>query len=221
MRLTGWQLTQTKSHRLQDVIGVMVKEIHRMELRKSDLEKVKEQLMKELERSVEKRDTIAMKGRASAANTKKIGGKLTEKDLTQKSKELQQSIADTEAECFATDKRNESLDKQRVDMAERMHSISQKSSELRAEDDEARHQLHELFQSKIAQSLQAECLAQAATMLQSSKFKHDQGILGEEERIHSEQQQVLELLKSLSSQNSDFALEAETIKLHLRAVGAV
>jgi hypothetical protein len=199
----------------------MEREIHRMELRKSDLEKVKEQLMKELERSVEKRDTIAMKGRACAANSKKNGGKLTEKQLMQKSKELQQSVADTEAECDATDKRNETLDKQRLEMAERMQVISQQNSELRAQDDEARNQLHELFQTKTEKALRAECLAQAATMLQSSKFKHDQGILGEEERIRKEQQQVLDLLQSLSSQNADFALEAETIKLHLLAVDAV
>lgn len=206
---------------LQDVIGAMEKEIHRMELRMSDLEKVKEQLMKELERSVEKRDTIASKGRASVTNANKVGGKLTEKQLTQKSKELQQSIGDTEAECEATDKRNERLDNQRVGMAERMHSISQQSSELRAEDDQARNQLHELFQSKTEKSLRAESLAQAATMLQSSKFKHDHGILGEEDRIRSEQQKVLDLMHSLSSRNPDFALEAETIKLHLRAVEAV
>lgn len=206
---------------MQDVIGAMEKEIHRMELRKSDLEKVKEQLMKELERSVEKRDTIAVKGRASAATASKVGGKLTEKQLSQKSNEIQQSIADTEAECEATDKRNQALDKQRVEMAERMHSISQQSSELRADDDQARNQLHELFQSKTETSLRSECLAQAATMLQSSKFKHDHGVLGEENTIRSEQQQLLDLLKTLSSQNSDFALEAETIKLHLRAVEAV
>lgn len=192
-----------------------------MELRKSDLEKVKEQLMKELERSVEKRDTIAIKGRASAANSSKVGGKLTEKQLTQKSKELQQSIADTETECEATDKRNENLDKKRVEMAERMHSITQQSSELRAQDDQSRNQLHELFQSKTQTSLATDALAQAATMLQSSKFKHDQGILVEEERIQKEQQQVLDLLQSLSTQNSDFALEAEMIKLHIRAVEAV
>lgn len=192
-----------------------------MELRKSDLEKVKEQLMKELERSVEKRDTIATKGRASAANSNKVGGKMTEKQLMQKSKELQQSIGDTEAECEATDKRNAGFDKQRVEMAERMHSISQQSSELRAEDDQARNELHEMFQTKNEKSLRAESLAQAATMLQSSKFKHDQGVLGEEEKIRCEQQRVVDLLHSLSSQNTDFALEAEAIKLHLRAVEAV
>lgn len=214
-------LQQDISWCAQDVIGAMEKEIHRMELRKSDLEKVKEQLMKELERSVEKRDTIATKGKASAANSAKVGGKLTEKQLTQKSKELQQSIGDTERECEATDKRNEGLDKQRVEMAERMHHISQQSSDLRAEDDQARNQLHELFQTKNEKSLTAESLAQAATMLQSSKFKHDQGILDEEERIRSEQQRVLDLLQSLSSQNADFALEAEAIRLHVRAVDAV
>jgi uncharacterized membrane protein YgaE (UPF0421/DUF939 family) len=198
----------------------MKKEIHRMELRKADLEKVKEQLMKELERAVEKRDTISIKGRANAANSKKAG-KLTEKQLGQRSKELQQSIADTEAECTATDRRNDELDKQRIEFAERMHTIIEFTSSLRAQDDETRKDLHQLFQAKAEKALQQEALSQGISTLQSGKFRQDQSLMVHEQAIQEEQEKIISLLESLSTQNSDFALEADSIKLHITAIPAV
>lgn len=42
----------------QDVIGVMKQEIHRMELRLGEVTRQQEQLIKELERAISKRETI-------------------------------------------------------------------------------------------------------------------------------------------------------------------
>lgn len=44
-----------------DVVGAMKKEIHRMQLRAGELARIQESLLLDLERSIAKRDTIALK----------------------------------------------------------------------------------------------------------------------------------------------------------------
>lgn len=44
-----------------DVVGAMKKEIHRMQLRAAELSRIQESLLLDLERSITKRDTIALK----------------------------------------------------------------------------------------------------------------------------------------------------------------
>ena len=44
-----------------DVVGAMKKEIHRMQLRAAELSRIQEGLLLDLERSIAKRDTIALK----------------------------------------------------------------------------------------------------------------------------------------------------------------
>ena len=46
-----------------DVVGAMKKEIHRMQLRAGELARIQESLLLDLERSITKRDTIALKAR--------------------------------------------------------------------------------------------------------------------------------------------------------------
>lgn len=122
----------------QDVIGSMKIEIHRMALRKRELETIKEQLMSELERSISKRDTIATKGRARLSNSKKQGALLTEQQLAKKCAELQRSVADTEGECGATDARIRSMDAQRTEMADEMEALAGACMDLRHTDVQVR-----------------------------------------------------------------------------------
>ena len=49
-----------------DVVGAMKKEIHRMQLRAGELARIQESLLLDLERSIAKRDTIALKVEGSA-----------------------------------------------------------------------------------------------------------------------------------------------------------
>ena len=49
-----------------DVVGAMKKEIHRMQLRAGELARIQESLLLDLERSIAKRDTIALKVKGSA-----------------------------------------------------------------------------------------------------------------------------------------------------------
>ena len=44
-----------------DVVGAMKKEIHRMQLRAAELSRIQESLLLDMERSIAKRDTIALK----------------------------------------------------------------------------------------------------------------------------------------------------------------
>lgn len=44
-----------------DVVGAMKKEIHRMQLRAAELSRIQESLLLDMERSITKRDTIALK----------------------------------------------------------------------------------------------------------------------------------------------------------------
>lgn len=44
-----------------DVVGAMKKEIHRMQLRAGELSRIQESLLLDMERSITKRDTIALK----------------------------------------------------------------------------------------------------------------------------------------------------------------
>lgn len=196
----------------------MKKEIHRMELRKADLVRVKEQLMKELERSVEKRDTISVKGRANAANSKKVGGKLLEKQLTQKSKELQQSIADTDAECIAVDKRSASLGQKRMELAENMQVISSSCIDLRQRDQQGRNAVNALLHDKLCKALQAQSLSTGALNVEQRSFSDKNTIAAERSVVQAEHDKTLQLLHSLKEKFSDLEHDAGRIILHAEAM---
>lgn len=151
---------------MQDVSGAMKKEIHRMELRKSELARTKEQLIKELERSIAKRDSISVKGRANMANSKKQGGKLTEKQLVKKCEELHRSISDTDAECTATGSRIATLDRKRSVLAEQMELASVHCSDLRSKDETVSGEVQEQVLRQTALLIQTDTLHQAATALE-------------------------------------------------------
>eukprot|EP00892_Ulva_mutabilis_P005312 jgi/Ulvmu1/3152/UM015_0192.1 len=202
----------------QDVLGAMKKEIHRMELRKADLLRVKEQLMKELERSVEKRDTISVKGRANAANSKKVGGKLMEKQLAQKCKELRQSIDNTDAECTAVDHRTEMLGKKRASLTEQMQNMSSSCIDLRQCHQQARTAVNQLLQDKLCKTLQTKSLSTAAMMMEKGQFSKDHGLQVEQGVVQAEHDKIVSLLHSFKDKFPDLEVDAQRIILHAEAV---
>lgn len=196
----------------------MEKEIHRMELRKSDLERIKEQLMKELERAVEKRDTISIKGRANASNSKKIGGKLTEMQLAQKSKELRQSIADTDAECTAVDSRAETLELKRLHLAEQMQDLGSSCIELRQRDEQGRNAVADLLHDKLKKSLQSQALSNAAKMIENGKFDDNHSLAKQQSAVTHEHQKILNLLKTILQESPNVEADVKRIMLHSEAI---
>ena len=85
-----------------DVTGAMKKEIHRMELRYSELMRLQEKLVAEMERGISKRSVINMKGKA--AQTKKTV-EMTEQQLAKACADLKRSIRETEKESYVADQR--------------------------------------------------------------------------------------------------------------------
>lgn len=203
---------------LQDVLGAMKKEIHRMELRKADLERVKEQLMKELEKSVDKRDTISLKGRANAGNSKKAGGKLIEKQLAKKSKELRQSIADTDAECIAVDTRTELLSQKRAQLAEKMQVISSSCIDLRQRDQQVRNTVKELLHDKLGKSLQTQVISTASSMMEQHTLNQDVGPPIQPNDVQHQHNTITNLVNSLKESHPDLELDAQRIMLHAEAI---
>ena len=215
---------------VQDIVGAMKKEIHRMELRKSDLERTKEQLIKELERSIEKRDVISIKGRANIANAKKRGGKLTETQLLKKCEELHRSIADTDAECKATDERTTALDRKRKLLAEQMEIVAVHCTDLRAQEREVGAKVQELVGSQTAQLLQTERLQAAAGMLDSvgqgtepAGLPEEEGLSIFQESVRTEQQALVGVVQQLvaAAGGGDAAPLLERTLLHAQAVQSI
>lgn len=153
---------------MQDAVGEMKREIHRMELRKHDLERTKEQLVKELERAIEKRGTISMKGRAAAVNAKKRGGKLTEKQLVAKCDELHRSIGDTDTECGATDARIAAMERKRKILSEQVELAATRCGDLRTQDARAGEDLQRLMLSQTARVLETQQLQAASQLLEGA-----------------------------------------------------
>lgn len=180
---------------VQDVIGTMQKEIHRMQLRKSELARAKEALIKELEKSIDKRDTICMRGRANQASSRK-GGKSTEKELGRQRADLLKSTADTEAECAATAGRVRALDAERLAVAEKMQDAATQCLELRQADVDARSRREQLTGKNCLRNLELAALRTAASVASEG--------LGEEPAQATQELRSLETtLDSLSALITD------------------
>jgi coiled-coil domain-containing protein 40 len=192
----------TPAH-LQDVLGAMKKEIHRMELRKSELTRTKEQLITELEKSIDKRDTICVRGRANQIISKK-GGKLTEKELNKKQAELNQSIRDTEAERAATDDRIKALDTERMSLAERMQDVAAQCLDLRQADIGMRKQVEHLTSEKQARDLQLMTLLTASSVLDGKVLDEEGSGLPTPELqvVEADLDTISSLIKTLQAQHA-------------------
>jgi len=170
---------------LQDVLGAMKKEIHRMELRKA---------------------------------SKKAGGKLIEKQLAQKSKELRQSIADTDAECIAVDTRTELLSQKRAQLAEKMQVISSSCIDLRQRDQQVRNTVKELLHDKLGKSLQTQVISTASSMMEQHTLNQDVGPPIQPNDVQHQHNTITNLVNSLKESHPDLELDAQRIMLHAEAI---
>jgi hypothetical protein len=218
---TGRRVPRWSRERVQDVTGAMKKEIHRMELRKGELDRTKEQLIKELERSIEKRDVISMKARASAANAKKHGGKLTETQLLRKCDDLHKSIADTEAECAATDARTATFDKQRGVLAEQMELVAMRCGDLKAKDRAVSREVQDLLGTKTARLLQTERLQAASALFEggpSPQLPEEDGLSMFQEGLQLEQAAIRGVVEECAATAGEAAPHLRRALLHADAL---
>lgn len=98
-------------------------------------------LIKDMERSVAKREMIATKGKAVAARK---GPDMTEQQLKNACNDLRRSIRDTDKESVATDQRIHELDEGRATLAANMESSSIQIRELKDEEQVLRQELDEV-----------------------------------------------------------------------------
>lgn len=197
-----------------------------MELRKSDLERAKEQLVKELERAIEKRGSITLKGRAALATSRKHGARLTETELTKKCGELRRSILDTETECSATDARVGSLDKRRELLAQQMEAVAMSCRELREREGALAEEVSALVAEKTARLAQTQRLVAAAGALEDAAAGVDvataalpakEGLSEYQKTLEREQAAIRGVVAQLAEAHAEQALLLQRSLLHAQA----
>jgi hypothetical protein len=215
---------------MQDVAGSMKKEIHRMELRKSDLDRSKEQLVKELERAIEKRGTITLKGRAALANSRKQGGRLTETQLQKKCDELRRSVLDTEAESSATDGRITALLRRRVLLAEQLENVAVSCRELREREGALSVEVQALVATKTARLLQTQRVITVAGILEdavagvdgaAASLPEEQGLDAYQGALEREQAAIKGVIAQLVEAHADVAPMLQRTLLHAEAMAVM
>ncbi|CAG9461572.1 unnamed protein product [Pedinophyceae sp. YPF-701] len=122
----------------REVVEAMRKEIHRMKLRFTELLRLQERLITEMERGISKRGVIGDKGRSFQA--KKGSFDATAAGAKKRAAELKRSIRATEQEAGASESRIRELEEARGKAAEeservaaRCHALRQEEQDLRAE----------------------------------------------------------------------------------------
>jgi chromosome segregation ATPase len=205
---------------MQDVIATMKTEIHRMELRKAELSRAKKQLITELEKSIDKRDTISVRGRANQISSKK-SGRLTENELNRKQAELTQSITDTEAECSATDERIKALDSERMSLAEQMQDVAAQCLDLRQADIRMREDLKQLAIEKQAKDLQLLTLMTASSVMDGATSDNGACLNAstpDVQAVEVEYTSIRSLIEHLYAQHGPNVKELEAVQMLTTAV---
>ena len=111
------------------VVTAMRKEIHRMKLRLGELLRYQEFLIKDMERAIHKRDTIATKGRAGASKAKSRA-QPTEAGLKKQTAELQRNIRDTDAEAKRAEEGVLELEKKCEELAEQLQTSNESLQDI-------------------------------------------------------------------------------------------
>eukprot|EP00192_Tetraselmis_astigmatica_P001068 CAMPEP_0117679654 /NCGR_PEP_ID=MMETSP0804-20121206/17928_1 /TAXON_ID=1074897 /ORGANISM="Tetraselmis astigmatica, Strain CCMP880" /LENGTH=1089 /DNA_ID=CAMNT_0005489087 /DNA_START=114 /DNA_END=3381 /DNA_ORIENTATION=- len=116
-----------------DVTGAMQKEIHRMELRYSELMRLQEKLVQEMERGISKRSVINIKGKA--AQSKKTA-EMTEQQLAKACADLKRSIRETEKEAYLSEQRIGELDAVHRELVDRIEESLAETQEVQYREEE-------------------------------------------------------------------------------------
>lgn len=116
----------------QDVVGEMRKEIHRMELRHGELMKLQEKLIVDLEKALNKREVVGIKGRANQMRSKgQKDASLTRTQLDKAVTDLQRSIRETEQEAAATDQRVRELHGRKAEVERHLSQLDASAASAR------------------------------------------------------------------------------------------
>ena len=208
----------------QDVVGEMKKEIHRMELRHGELMKLQEKLMGDLEKALNKREVVAVKGRATQARTKMQpqDATMTRSQLDKAVLELHRSIRDTEAETQATDSRLHELEARRADVEAQLSELdSALASSLEREEAEL-EELAGAAKEKYKLLLATARLQKKAKRLEdleSGKVKptmEDPSLIESEmSKVKDKVRRIVEFIQEVKEVQPELSSELEKILCHV------
>jgi len=131
-----------------DVMTGMKREIHRMQLRYSQLMRRQEELMVEMERAIFKRDAIGIRGKMKQAHTKGGAGAGTKADLRKMVQELSKRVQDLEGEIARHDSDMKQLDAQQKELGLRMDESGASIREVQHEDEDILRQMYVMDKEK-------------------------------------------------------------------------
>lgn len=140
-----------------DVVAGMKREIHRMQLRYSQLMRRQEELMVEMERAIFKRDSISVRGKLQQKAKGAPTGAGTKGDLRRMVQELSKRTQDLEGEIARHDKDIKELDVQQKELGMRMDESGVAIREAQTHDEDILQEMHQMDVDK--QRLKAQIYA--------------------------------------------------------------
>lgn len=131
-----------------EVMIGMKREIHRMQLRYSQLMRRQEELMIEMERAIFKRDSINVRGKVMAQSKAKQGG--SQMDVKKLITDLGKRVVENENDISRYDKQIKQLDAEGKDLGRRMEEAGASVKEVQREEDQLHTQMHMIDKRKQA-----------------------------------------------------------------------
>ena len=127
-----------------DVINGMKREIHRMQLRYSQLMRRQEELMAEMERAIFKRDSIAIRGKAK----QQMRGGDTKADLRKMLADMGKRAKDLELETQRHERSVRQLDEEGRQVGQRMEEAGVAVREVQREEEDLQEQMFRIDRDK-------------------------------------------------------------------------
>mmetsp|Transcript_9071 Transcript_9071/g.15585 ORF Transcript_9071/g.15585 Transcript_9071/m.15585 type:complete len:897 (+) Transcript_9071:228-2918(+) len=201
-----------------DIVEAMKKEIHRMELRRTELARQQEKLITEMEKAILRRDLISMKARVTKA---KKAPALTEAGLKKAVAELRRSVKETDLETERSERRILELTTQREEMGGTLDELSRDCTEMHAQEEELRSHMNNLASEKTRTLFMTTKMQRAAKRIedyQAGKYQlscngERNGIVNELGKAESKKDTIRSVLENLV--NAEPRLEATLDKAFL------
>ncbi|KAG2423494.1 hypothetical protein HXX76_015242 [Chlamydomonas incerta] len=230
----------------QDVVAEMKKEIHRMQLRHTELMRLQEKLVSDMEKALMKREIISVKGRATAAKSKSstpagsatassrvspaasvASSTLTRNQLDRATADLAKSIKETEREIGATEQRLGALEQQRGAVSEAVAAADGACQQLRGAEEALRLETVSAVNARYGLLL-ATARAQRTTKrledLEAGRYRpavEDPAAVGAElGRAQDKLGRVVALLEGLKQAAPHLAGELDKVLCHVADVRA-
>ena len=194
----------------KDVIVSMTREIHRMKLRLTALNRRQEELLKTMEGAIDKRGAIAARGRLT-----QLRGKDTAADLERGRKELVKKIQSVEKDVVKTEGLIKELDEQRQVASEEGDHLGAECGALRASEEELGHQMEADYwrkQCNLDVALKQQRLAKRCDAWDPSRAATEEQLSGDWAREEGKAAKVQQLVGLILERFPNLKLGIERIE---------